>query len=142
MTLGVVRARALEMFTHSRFRLPFSNTHTQKISSNRGWETVKAYERSSLADDEEEDRKIKNAVATAKRKLREKSESAAKKRRPNWQRSASGQTNPTNIPSQDLSAPHFAPAPIRSCVCIFKANKPQSQQLVCFNPRVIMFEYG
>lgn len=93
-----------------------------------GWETVKAYERSSLADDEEDDRKIKNAVATAKRKLREKSDSAAKKRRPNWQRSAaagsrpyesaSGQANPTTPPSQGIPAPHFtttprAPAPFR-----------------------------
>ena len=38
-----------------------------------GWETVKAYERSSIADDDKDDRKIKNAVATAKRKLCERS---------------------------------------------------------------------
>ena len=31
-----------------------------------GWETVKAYERSSIADDDKDDQNIKNAVATAK----------------------------------------------------------------------------
>ena len=54
-----------------------------------GWETVRAYERSSLADDEDDDRRIKDAVATAKRKLSEKSKSMGKRQRLNLHRSES-----------------------------------------------------
>lgn len=75
-----------------------------------GWETVKAYERSSLTDDDEDDRRTKNAVATAKRKLREKSESAVKKRRGEWGRTTTVTTaRGTGLPSTPIQPMHHLP---------------------------------
>ena len=70
-----------------------------------GWETVRAYERSSIAEDEEDDRKIKNAIATAKRKIRERSESTAKRRKIDWGKSQGERKGAAFQPTATISAP-------------------------------------